>query len=219
MSNTQTNGATSAPTGIDMKLEVVVVPVADVDRAKRFYTSLGWRLDADFATSDAFRVVQVTPPGSEASVIFGKGVTSAVPGSVEDLQLTVYDIDKARDALVSRGVDASEVFHDEGGVFHHGGTEARVTGPAPEHADYGSFVSFRDPDGNGWLLQEIKVRLPGRVSSTTRYDGAVDLADALRRAAAAHGEHEARTGEADPDWPDWYAEYMVRERAGEALPT
>jgi catechol 2,3-dioxygenase-like lactoylglutathione lyase family enzyme len=203
----------------DFKLEVVVLPVTDVDRAKRFYTALGWREDADFATSDDFRVVQVTPPGSAASVIFGTGVTSAAPGSVEDLQLTVLDIDRARDDLVARGVDVSEVFHDAGGVFHHAGTEARVAGPAPEHADYGSFASFRDPDGNGWLLQEIKVRLPGRESATTQYDDAADLAEALRRAAAAHGEHEARTGRADPDWPDWYAEYMVRERAGEELPT
>jgi catechol 2,3-dioxygenase-like lactoylglutathione lyase family enzyme len=203
----------------DFKLEVVVLPVTDVDRAKRFYTSLGWREDADFATSDQFRVVQVTPPGSQASVIFGTGVTSAMPGSVEDLQLTVFDIDKARDELVSSGVDVSEVFHDAGGVFHHAGTDARVAGPAPDHADYGSFASFRDPDGNGWLLQEIKVRLPGRASPTTEYDDAGDLAGALRRAAAAHGEHEARTGRADPDWPDWYAEYMVRERAGEELPT
>ncbi len=203
----------------DFKLEVVVLPVTDVDRAKRFYTSLGWREDADFATSDEFRVVQVTPPGSQASIIFGTGVTSATPGSVEDLQLTVFDIDKARDELVAPGVDVSEVFHDAGGVFHHAGTEGRVAGPAPEHADYGSFASFRDPDGNGWLLQEIKVRLPGRASATTQYDNAPDLADALRRAAAAHGEHEARTGQADPDWPDWYAEYMVRERAGEELPT
>ena len=203
----------------DFKLEVVVLPVTDVDRAKRFYTSLGWREDADFATSDEFRVVQVTPPGSQASIIFGTGVTSATPGSVEDLQLTVFDIDKARDELIARGVDVSEVFHDAGGVFHHAGTEGRVAGPAPEHADYGSFASFRDPDGNGWLLQEIKIRLPGRASATTQYDNAPDLADALRRAAAAHGEHEARTGQADPDWPDWYAEYMVRERAGEELPT
>ncbi len=203
----------------DFKLEVVVLPVTDVDRAKRFYTSLGWREDADFATGDDFRVVQVTPPGSQASIIFGTGVTSATPGSVEDLQLTVFDIDKARDELVARGVDVSEVFHDAGGVFHHAGTEGRVAGPAAEHADYGSFASFRDPDGNGWLLQEIKVRLPGRASATTQYDNAPDLADALRRAAAAHGEHEARTGQADPDWPDWYAEYMVRERAGEELPT
>jgi catechol 2,3-dioxygenase-like lactoylglutathione lyase family enzyme len=203
---------------IDFKLEVVVLGVTDVDRAKAFYASLGWREDADFSTSEDFRVVQFTPPGSEASIIFGKGVTDAVPGSAEDLQLTVYDIDAARADLVARGVDASEVFHDAGGVFHHGGTEARVAGAAPEHADYGSFVSFRDPDGNGWILQEIKVRLPGRVATATRYDDAADLAEALRRAAAAHGEHEARTGEADANWPDWYAKYMVAERAGEELP-
>jgi len=224
MSSTQMAGATSAeapePPAVDMKLEVVVLAVADVDRAKRFYTSLGWRLDADFATGEEFRVVQLTPPGSEASIIFGKGITSATPGSIQDLQLTVFDLDKARDGLVGRGVDVSEVFHDAGGVFHHAGTEARVAGPAPEHADYGSFASFSDPDGNGWMLQEIKVRLPGRVSGTpTRYDDAGDLAEALRRAAAAHGEHEARTGQADPDWPDWYAEYMVRERAGDELPS
>ncbi len=155
-----------------------------------------------------------------ARIYDGKGVTAAVPGSVEDLQLTVFDIDKARDELVGRGVAVSDVFHDAGGVFHHAGTEGRVAGPAPEHADYGSFASFSDPDGNGWLLQEIKVRLPGRVSGVpTGYDGASDLAEALRRAAAAHGEHEQRTGQEDPDWPDWYAEYMVRERAGEELPT
>ncbi|HMJ32601.1 MAG TPA: VOC family protein [Baekduia sp.] len=212
-------GETREGQALDFKLEVVVLPVTDVDRAKRFYTSLGWRQDADFATSDELRVVQFTPPGSEASIIFGQGVTSATPGSVEDLQLTVFDIDKARDELVARGVDVTEVFHDAGGVFHHAGTEARVAGPAQDHADYGSWASFRDPDGNGWLLQEIQVRLPGRVSATTRYDDAQDLAKALRRAAAAHGQHEARTGQEDPDWPGWYAEYMVRERAGEELPT
>ena len=201
-----------------MKLEVVVLPVADVDRAKDFYTALGWRLDADFATGPDFRVVQVTPPGSEASVIFGKGITTGEPGSVEDLQLTVFDIDAARDALAARGVDVSDVYHDAGGVFHHAGTEARVSGPAEGHADYGSFASFRDPDGNGWMLQEIKVRLPGRESETTKYESAPDLADALRRAAAAHGEHEKLTGEYDEQWPDWYAEYMVREAAGEELP-
>jgi len=146
----------------DFKLEVVVLPVTDVDRAKRFYTSLGWREDADFATSDEFRVVQVTPPGSQASIIFGTGVTSATPGSVEDLQLTVFDIDKARDELVSSGVEVSEVFHDAGGIFHHIGTANRAPGPAPENADYGSFASFSDPDGNGWLLQEINTRAPGR---------------------------------------------------------
>jgi catechol 2,3-dioxygenase-like lactoylglutathione lyase family enzyme len=220
MTSAQASSANTAQAATDLKLEVVVVPVADVDRAKRFYTALGWRLDADFATSDEFRVVQVTPPGSETSVIFGKGVTAAAPGSVEDLQLTVFDIDAARAELIDRGADVSEVFHDAGGVFHHAGTEARVSGPAPEHADYGSFASFRDPDGNGWLLQEIKVRLPGRVSgSPTKYDSVPELADALRRAAAAHGEHEARTGEADANWPDWYAEYMVREAAGEELPS
>jgi catechol 2,3-dioxygenase-like lactoylglutathione lyase family enzyme len=147
---------------VDMKLEVVVVPVADVDRSKEFYESMGWRLDADFATGEDFRVVQVTPPGSEASVIFGTGLTAATPGSFEGLQLTVFDIDAAREELVSRGVDVSDVFHDAGGVFHHAGTEARVAGPAPGHADYGSFASFSDPDGNGWLLQEIKVKAPGR---------------------------------------------------------
>jgi catechol 2,3-dioxygenase-like lactoylglutathione lyase family enzyme len=204
---------------LDFKLEVVVLPVTDVDRAKAFYASLGWREDADFATSEEFRVVQFTPPGSEASIIFGKGVTAGTPGSIEDLQLTVDDLDKARDQLVAAGVEVSEIFHDEGGVFHHGGTEARVTGPAPERADYGSFASFRDPDGNGWLLQEIRVRLPGRVTTATRYDDADDLSAALQRAAAAHGEHEKRTGQADAEWPVWYAAYMVAERAGEPLPT
>jgi catechol 2,3-dioxygenase-like lactoylglutathione lyase family enzyme len=147
---------------MDMKLEVVVLPVTDADRSKQFYESLGWRLDADFAIGEDFRVVQLTPPGSAASIIFGTGVTAATPGSIEGLQLTVYDIDAARDELAGRGVDISDVFHDAGGIFHHAGTEARVPGPAPEHADYGSFASFSDPDGNGWLLQEIKVKLPGR---------------------------------------------------------
>jgi len=147
---------------MDMKLEVVVLPVADVDRAKAFYQSLDWRLDADFETGPDFRVVQLTPPGSACSIIFGTGVTTAAPGSVEGLQLVVFDIDAARDELAAHGVGVSEVFHDAGGVFHHGGTEARVRGPAPGHADYGSFVSFDDPDGNGWIVQEVKTRLPGR---------------------------------------------------------
>ena len=146
----------------EMRLEVVVVPVSDVDRAKRFYESLGWRLDADLAVDDGYRVVQLTPPGSGCSIIFGTGVTSAPPGSFEGLQLSVYDIDAVRDDLVARGVYVSEPFHDATGIFHHAGTEARVDGPAPGHADYGSFVAFSDPDGNGWLLQEIKTRLPGR---------------------------------------------------------
>ncbi len=146
----------------EMKLEVVVVPVADVDRAQRFYAGLGWRLDANLTVDDGYRVVQLTPPGSACSIIFGEGVTSAPPGSAQGLQLTVYDIDEARADLIGRGVDVSEPFHDVTGVFHHAGTDGRVTGPARGHADYGSFVAFSDPDGNGWLLQEIKTRLPGR---------------------------------------------------------
>jgi catechol 2,3-dioxygenase-like lactoylglutathione lyase family enzyme len=146
----------------EVKLEVVVVPVSDVDRAKRFYEGLGWRLDADLAVEDGYRVVQLTPPGSGCSIIFGEGVTSAPPGSSEGLQLSVFDIDEARADLIARGVDVSELFHDVTGIFHHAGTRGRVSGPAPEHADYGSFAAFSDPDGNGWLLQEIKRRLPGR---------------------------------------------------------
>jgi catechol 2,3-dioxygenase-like lactoylglutathione lyase family enzyme len=146
----------------EVKLEVVVLPVSDVDRAKRFYEGLGWRLDADLAIEDGYRVVQLTPSGSACSIIFGEGVTSASPGSSEGLQLSVYDIDEARDDLIARGVDVGEAFHDVTGVFHHVGAEKRVSGPAPEHADYGSFAAFSDPDGNGWLLQEIKARLPGR---------------------------------------------------------
>ena len=146
----------------EARLEVVVLPVSDVDRAKDFYESLGWRLDADLAVDDGYRVVQLTPPGSACSIIFGEGVTSARPGSSEALQLAVYDIDATRAELIERGVEVSELFHDVTGVFHHAGTEGRLSGPAPEHADYGSFAAFRDPDGNGWLLQEIKTRLPGR---------------------------------------------------------
>ena len=154
---------TAAPraTTMNMKLEVVLVPVSDVERAKRFYENLGWRLDADFVIDEGFRIVQLTPPGSECAIIFGKGLTGAAPGSLEGLQLTVYDIEAARDELVSRGVEV-ELFHDAGGVFHHAGTEGRTAGPDPARADYGSFGSFSDPDGNGWLLQEVKVRAPGR---------------------------------------------------------
>ena len=147
---------------MDMKLEVVVVPVSDVDKAKDFYQGLGWRLDANFAKGEDFRVVQLTPPGSQCSIIFGTGITSAAPGSADGLQLVATDIEAARDELISRGAEVSEVFHDAGGVFHHGGTEGRVSGPAPNHQSYGSFASFSDPDGNGWLLQEITTRLPGR---------------------------------------------------------
>ena len=145
-----------------MKLEVIVIPVSDVDRSKRFYERLGWRLDADFVTGQDFRVVQLTPPGSECSIIFGTGVTAAVPGSVQGLHLVVFDIERARTELVGRGVDVSELFHDVGGVFHHAGIEGRASGPDPERRDYGSFASFSDPDGNGWLLQEVKTRAPGR---------------------------------------------------------
>ncbi|MCY1144314.1 VOC family protein [Actinoplanes sp. Pm04-4] len=204
---------------MDMKLEVVVIPVSDVDRAKDFYTRLGWRLDADFAAPDGFRVVQVTPPGSPASVIFGASVTQQEPGSAQGLHLIVTDIDAAHDELKRMGAEPSEVFHDAGGVFHHGGADNRVTGPAPDHGSYGSFLSFSDPDGNGWLLQEITTRLPGRVDpSTTAFATTADLAAALRRAAAAHGEHEKRIGAEDPDWPDWYADYMVKEQSGAELP-
>ncbi|SHN02878.1 Predicted lactoylglutathione lyase [Actinacidiphila paucisporea] len=204
---------------MDMKLEVVVVPVSDVDRAKNFYTALGWRLDADIAPDENFRVVQVTPPGSPASVIFGTSVTNQQPGSAEGLQLVVADIEAAHGELKRLGADPSDVFHDAGGVFHHGGTDARVPGPDPGRNSYGSFLSFDDPDGNGWILQEITTRLPGRVdAATTEFASADDLADAMRRAAAAHGEHEARTGAEDPDWPAWYARYMVNEQAGTELP-
>ncbi len=147
---------------VDVKLEVVVVPVSDVDRAKNFYKALGWREDADYAAGADFRVVQLTPPGSACSVIFGTGVTSAAPGSTQGLHLAVTDIDAARAELGDRGAEVSEVFHDAGGVFHHAGTEERVAGPAPDRMSYGSFASFSDPDGNGWLLQEITTRLPGR---------------------------------------------------------
>lgn len=220
----QTNDATNVAR-VDTKLEIVVIPVSDVDRAKEFYNRLGWRLDADYASGTDFRVIQFTPPGSGCSVIFGKNVTAAAPGSAQGLYLIVSDIAAARDELLSRGVKISEVFHDPGGVY--AGPDKpylfgrlRVSGPDPEHRSYRSFASFSDPDGNGWLFQEITTRLPGRVdSATTNFASANDLASALRRAAAAHGEHEKRAGgQRDENWPDWYAEYMVREQAGEELP-
>ena len=147
---------------VAMKLEAVVLPVSDVDRAKQFYQSLGWRLDGDFHVSDDYRVLQLTPPRSEASIILGMGITSAVPGSFNELMLVVDDIEAARDELICRGVDVSDVFHDEGGIFHHAGTRARIQGPDPERKSYRSYLSFSDPDGNGWIIQEIKTRLPGR---------------------------------------------------------
>ena len=208
---------------VDFKLEVVVIPVADADRAKEFYTRLGWRLDADFPAGDDFRVIQFTPPGSGCSVIFGKNVTAAAPGSAQGLYLVVSDIEAARGELLGRGVKVGAVFHDAGAV--HVGTDQpylfgrlRVSGADPEHRSYRSFASFNDPDGNGWLLQEITTRLPGRVAGNTTYASAGNLSQALQRAAAAHGKHEERIGKAGPNWPDWYAEYMVREQAGEELP-
>ena len=219
----RSNDATSAAS-VDLKLEIVVIPVSDVDRAKEFYGTLGWRLDADFASGDDFRVIQFTPPGSGCSVIFGKNVTAAAPGSAQGLYLIVSDIVAARDQLRGRGVEISEVFHDAGGVYL--GTDEpylfgrlRVSGPDPDHRSYRSFASFSDPDGNGWLLQEITTRLPGRIDpAATSFSSASDLSQALRRAAAAHGEHEKRIGKADPNWPDWYAAYMVAEQAGTELP-
>jgi len=216
---------TKLKTAVDMKLEIVVLGVSDVDRAKAFYENLGWRLDADFAHGDDWRVIQFTPPGSGCSVIFGKNVTAAAPGSAQGLYLIVSDIEAARDELLRRGVEVSEVFHDATGVYD-GPDEPylfgrrRVSGADPEHRSYRSYASFRDPDGNGWLFQEVTTRLPGRIDpATTTFASANDLASALRRAEAAHGLHEKRTGQRDENWPDWYAAYMVAEQAGTELPT
>jgi len=205
---------------IPLQLEVVVLPVGDVDRAKDFYNKLGWRLDADIAAGNDFRIVQFTPPGSACSIQFGTNVSSAAPGSAESLYLIASDINAARAELLARGVEVSEVFHEgSGGARFYPTSSGRVAGPAPDHGTYGSFATFNDPDGNGWLLQEITTRLPGRVdASVTSFASAADLAAALRRAAAAHGEHEKRIGAADANWPDWYADYMVREQAGAEPP-
>ena len=225
MSTTEVRSdATSGPgvKQVDLKLEVVVIPVSDADRTKEFYGSLGWRLDADFPFDNGFRVIQFTPPGSGCSVQFGTKITSATPGSAQGLYLVVSDINAARNELVARGVQVSDVFHPgaPGAQFQPDGTSGRVSGPAPDHASYGSFATFSDLDGNGWLLQNITTRLPGRIDAAeTVFASTADLASALRRAAAAHGEHEKRIGEADANWPDWYADYMVREQAGTELPT
>src|SRR5262245_7874886 len=209
---------------VEMKLEVVVIPISDVDRAKEFYGRLGWRLDADFAHGADWRVIQFTPPGSGCSVIFGKNVTAAAPGSAQGLYLIVSDIEAARDELLRRGVEVSEVFHDAAGVYD-GQDEPylfgrrRVSGADPEHQSYRSYASFRDPDGNGWLFQEVTTRLPGRIDpATTTFASANDLASALRRAEAAHGVHEKLTGQRDANWPDWYAAYMAAEQTGGELP-
>jgi catechol 2,3-dioxygenase-like lactoylglutathione lyase family enzyme len=216
MSDTQLRNETAIETprtrAVDMKLEVVVIPVLDVDRAKRFYGGLGWRLDADIARGDDFRVVQFTPPGSPCSVHFGTGLTSAAPGSALGNYLVVSDIEAARAELAARGVDVSEVFHRARG--------GRVSGPDPQRRTYASYATFSDPDRNSWLLQEVTARLPGRVDADgTTFTSSTEIATALRRAAAAHGEHEKRIGRQDPDWPDWYADYIVREQAGKPLPS
>jgi catechol 2,3-dioxygenase-like lactoylglutathione lyase family enzyme len=205
----------------DLKIEAVVIPVSDVDRSKAFYQSLDWRLDADFAFDNGFRVVQFTPPGSPASVQFGTQITTAEPGSAQGLYLVVSDIQAARDELAARGAEISEVFHPgaPGAQFQPSDLEQRVAGRADEGSSYGSFATFVDPDGNTWLLQEVTTRLPGRVdTSTTTYASVNDLMKALIRAATAHGEHEKRTGEYDEQWPAWYAAYMVAEQSGAELP-
>jgi catechol 2,3-dioxygenase-like lactoylglutathione lyase family enzyme len=216
MSTTQPgdDDASASVGNVDFKLEVVVIPVSDVDRSKQFYERLGWRLDADIVRGDDFRVVQFTPPGSGCSVAFGKGVSNAAPGSALALELIVSDIEAARDELLARGVDAVEVFH--GSPFD---PAKRISGPDPQRTSYLTYGAFEDPDGNEWLLQEITVRLPGRVdSAVTAFTSVNDLESALRRAAAAHGEHEQRTGQEDANWPDWYSRYMVAEQAGTELP-
>jgi catechol 2,3-dioxygenase-like lactoylglutathione lyase family enzyme len=210
---------------VDLKLEVIVIPVSDVDRAKAFYARLGWRLDADFASGDDWRVIQFTPPGSACSVIFGRNVTAAAPGSARGLYLIVSDLDAARKDLLDRGIVVSEPFHGAGDV--HAGPDqpylfgsVRVSGADPKRGSYSSFASFSDPDGNGWLFQEVTTRLPGRIAGEgTTFASQTDLAAALRRAAAAHGEHEKRTGGHDENWAEWYADYIVREQAGQPLPS
>jgi catechol 2,3-dioxygenase-like lactoylglutathione lyase family enzyme len=198
---------------VEFKLEAVVIPVSDVDRSKSFHSNLGWRLDADFAVGDSFRVVQFTPPGSPASVHFGKGLTSASPGAAQNIYLIVSDIEAAHAELVARGANVGDVFH------RAGPGQPPLRGRDPSGRSYVSFASFSDPDGNTWLLQEITARLPGRLDTDeTTFSSPADLARTLRRAAAAHGEHEKLTGKHDETWPDWYAEFMVAEQSGRDLP-
>ncbi len=207
-------GSDNRAPSVDLKFEVAVIPVSDVDRAKDFYGRLGWRLDADFPVGDTFRVVQFTPPGSPASIHFGTGLTPATPGSASGLYLVVSDIVAARAELVERGAEVSDVFHREGPG------KPPISGRDPGGRSYRSYATFSDPDGNGWLLQEVTERLPGRVDAdVTDFASVADLAAALRRAAAAHGEHEKRNGgQHDHNWPDWYAAHMVAEHAGKPLP-
>jgi catechol 2,3-dioxygenase-like lactoylglutathione lyase family enzyme len=198
---------------VDMKFEVAIVPISDVDRAKAFYTKLGWRVDDDVVNGNDFRVVQLTPPGSASSISFGKGVTDAAPGSFRG-GLIVSDIQAAHKQIVANGIGATEVFH--GSPFSPAG---RISGPDPERRSYQSYVAFQDPDGNAWIVQEVTHRAPGRIDpTTTTFGSAIDLASAMRRAAAAHGEHEKRNGQSDVNWPDWYAAYMAAEQAGTELP-
>ncbi|KYG24396.1 glyoxalase [Bradyrhizobium sp. AT1] len=225
MTTLETDPELSTSRSADWKLEVVVIPVSNVDHAKAFYARLGWRLDADFTSGNDWRVVQFTPPGSACSVIFGTNVTAAAPGSVRGLYLIVSDLEAARRDLLDRGVEVSAPFHGAGDV-HAGPDEpylfgsVRVSGADPNRGSYSSFASFSDPDGNGWLFQEVTTRLPGRIAGgATTFASQPDLAAALRRAAAAHGEHERRTGGHDENWAEWYADYMVREQAGQPLPT
>jgi catechol 2,3-dioxygenase-like lactoylglutathione lyase family enzyme len=212
--------------GADMKLEVVVIPVADVDRAKRFYAGLGWRLDADHGSDDgAFRVIQFTPPGSGCAIIFGKNVTAAAPGSAQGLYLIVSDVEASRKDLLARGVEIGGAFHNAGAYVGHDEPyllgRVRASGLHPERSSYRSFASFSDPDGNGWLLQEVTHRAPGRIDTDgAAFTSPADLAAALRRAEAAHGEHERRTGgQRDENWPEWYAEYLIAEQAGQDPPS
>jgi len=216
--NTQVRSSNTAEAAkvrpVDMKLEVVAIPVADVERSKRICAGLQWRLDADFAVGDNFRVLQFTPPGSPASFHFGKGVTSAAPGSASGLYLVVSDVEAARAELISHGADVGEIFHV---AAPH---QPAINGLDPERRSYFSYATFKDPDGNTWLLQEVTTRFPGRVDANeTAFASVADLASAMRRASVAHGEHEKRTGgQHDVNWPDWYAAYMVAEQAGKELP-
>jgi len=218
--NTDTD-STSNPKNVDLKLEVVVIPVSEVDRSKEFYAHLGWRLDADFSFDNGFRVVQLTPPGSATSVQFGTNITTARPGTAQGLYLVVSDIQAARAQLIERGADVTEVFHPSapGGQFEPAPPNGRIGGVDANRASYGSFAILHDPDHNAWLLQEVTTRLPGRINTkATTYSSTADLANGMRRASVAHGQHEARIGKADPNWPDWYAAYMVAEQAGTPLP-
>jgi catechol 2,3-dioxygenase-like lactoylglutathione lyase family enzyme len=199
---------------VDLKLEAIVIPVSNVERAKQFYDGLGWRLDGDFIVGRDFRLLQYTPPGSPCSIHFGTGITAAKAGSANIPYLVVSDIEAARAELVRRGVDVSDVFHRAGP-----GKPPRP-GRHPERLSYLSYATFQDPDGNGWLLQEVTERFPGRVNADTTFTSPTELASALRRASSAHGEHEKKAGgQYDANWPDWYAEYMVQEQAGKPLPT